>query len=248
MRTAIIIPARLAATRLPNKLLQALGDRPLIACTAAQARKCKNVDEVVVATDDESIKRVVEAHGGHAVMTDVGHASGTDRVAEAAAIVGADLVVNLQGDEPFIHPLDLEDLFQILRQQRTNLATLATPITEMWDWENPNVVKVVCRDDGQALYFSRAKIPFDRDSRHGLKGTMRHIGVYGYQRDALNRLSRTPPHPLEQRECLEQLRALALGMSIAVVPSRSVTLGIDTAEDLARARARVQQLGETAFP
>ncbi len=248
MRTVIAIPARLESTRLPNKPLTILGDVPLVARTAAQARKSRRADRVLVATDADAVVAAVTAHGAEAVLTRDDHASGTDRVAEAVAGTDAELVVNLQADEPFVDPADLDALFDVLEDTGADLATLRAPIEGPAEWRDPNVVKVVCRDDGTALYFSRAAVPYDRARSDDVAGVYRHVGVYGYRREALVRLSRAPVHALERREGLEQLRALALGMSIAVIDSRSGSLGIDTAEDLTRARARVAELGEAAFP
>jgi len=248
MRTVIVIPARLDSTRLPHKALEILGGVPIIARTAAQARKSRRADRVLIATDAPTIAEAVTAHGGEAVLTREDHASGTDRVAEAVDPLDAELIVNLQGDEPFVDPADLDALFEALETTGADLATLRAPIGTIAEWHDPNVVKVVSRDDGTALYFSRAPIPFDRAESGDVGGAFRHIGVYGYRRSALIRLSQTPAHQLERRERLEQLRALALGMTIAVIDARTDALGIDTKEDLTRARARVEELGEAAFP
>jgi 3-deoxy-manno-octulosonate cytidylyltransferase (CMP-KDO synthetase) len=248
MRTAIIIPARLAAARLPGKPLRILGKVPLVVRVAQQAQKCQHVDDVVVATDASEVLEAVTAHGLAAVITRADHASGTDRVAEAAASLGVDYVVNLQGDEPFVDPDDLRTVAMALKSSKTDMVTLCAPITDPAELHDPDVVKVVSRDDGQALYFSRAPIPFARDASLGPAGTFRHIGIYGYTRAALNRLATSPTHPVERRESLEQLRALAMGMSIAVLPARTTARGIDTEDDLAWARRRVESLGEAAFP
>ncbi len=248
MRTAIIIPARLAATRLPNKPLALLGDKPVVVRTLAQAQKCLHVDVVAVATDSEAIAAAVRAHGGMAVMTAAHHTCGTERVAEAAQALDVDLVVNLQGDEPFIDPRDLDTVIAGLRSRDVEMATLSAPITELADFLNPNVVKVVTRSDDTALYFSRAPIPYERAQTGSLDNARRHVGVYGYRRSALKTLAAAPPHPLEKRESLEQLRALAMGMRILVLPAVAVTRGIDTPEDLTWAQARFALAGEAAFP
>lgn len=248
MRTAIVIPARLEATRLPGKPLVALGELPLVVRVHRQARKVRGVDHVLVATEAPEVKAVVEASGGVAVLTRADHASGTDRIAEAIHGLDADLIINLQGDEPFIEPDDLAQVANALRTSDADLVTLRRPMTQRDELLDPSVVKVVCADDGRALYFSRAPIPFDRTGDHRVDGTYRHVGVYGYRRSALQRIVAAPPHPLEQREGLEQLRALALGMKIVLIDGKTHARGIDTPADLEAARRRVAELGEAAFP
>ena len=248
MRTVIVIPARLAATRLPGKPLLAIGDKPLVVRTAEQAKRCRGVDAIVIATDSTEIADAARSHSIEVVRTRADHPSGTDRVAEAAQALDASWIVNLQGDEPFVDPFDLEAVVEGLKGHTSELATLALPIESRTDFESPHVVKVVCRDDGHALYFSRAAIPHAREPSGSLAGLRRHVGVYGYRRDALLALSAAPAHPLERLEGLEQLRALALGMRILVLDARTPTRGIDTPDDLAWARARYETLGEAAFP
>lgn len=248
MRSAIIIPARLGATRLPRKPLALLGGVPLIVRVMRQAHKCRAIDHVVVATDSEEIATVVEQHGGRAVMTSPAHPSGSDRVAEAARELGVDLVLNLQGDEPFIVPSDLEGMVAPLTEDRCDIVTLRTPITSGEELADPSAVKVVCRDDGLALYFSRATIPYERAQTGDCAGTYRHVGVYGYRRATLELMVKSPVHPLEACEGLEQLRALALGQRILVLDAETTMRGIDTPHDLDLAEARVRTLGEAAFP
>jgi 3-deoxy-D-manno-octulosonate cytidylyltransferase len=248
VRTAIVIPARLGATRLPRKPLLALGDLPVIVRVLRQARKVPGIDDVVVATDAPEIAEVVVEHGGEAMMTSAEHQSGTDRVAEVARARGYDAIVNVQGDEPFIDPRDLGAIAKVLQSAQSDMATLVRPIDNRDDFMNPNCVKVVIRDDGQALYFSRATIPYDRHGGQDFAGALRHIGVYGYTRSALAKLTGATVHAMERREGLEQLRALAMGMSIMTVRAESRGRGIDTEDDLAWARAEVARLGEAAFP
>lgn len=248
MCTAIVIPARLAATRLDQKLLADLGGKPLIVQTMLQAQKCKSADRVVVATDSPEIAEAVTQSGGDAIMTRSTHVCGTDRVAEVAEHLDAEWLINLQGDEPFVDPRDLDMLFIKLKHSGADIATLRAPITDVKQWRDPSVVKVVARDDGMALYFSRAPIPHDRHDQDNLEVAFRHIGVYGYQRTALLRLAQTPAHPLEKLEGLEQLRALAIGLSMAVCEGRTRARGIDTQQDLTWARAHVAELGSGAFP
>lgn len=204
--------------------------------------------QVAVATDSAQIFDAVSSYGLRAIMTRSDHRSGTDRVAEAAEQLPCDHVINAQGDEPFIDPRDMTALAEALRHGSCDMVTLKRPITDRQDLDNPNVTKVVTRDDGTALYFSRAPIPFDRRGDLPVTGTFRHIGVYGFRRQALNALCSRGPHPLEEREGLEQLRALAMGLAIAVLPANTDARGIDTEEDLTWARDRVARLGEAAFP
>ncbi len=202
----------------------------------AQASKARSLSRVVVATDDERIAAPVRAAGGEAIMTSVAHLSGTDRIAEVAALIHADLYVNVQGDLPFIEPADLDALVApMLADETIAMATLATPIIDGHEWSNPNVVKVVCGADGNALYFSRSPIPHARDG--GMpKQALRHIGVYAYRRDFLMKFAALPQGVLERVEKLEQLRALEHGYTIRVVASVKPSIEVDTADDLARAR------------
>ena len=201
-----------------------------------QASKAQSLSRVVVATDDGRIAAPVREAGAEAIMTSSAHLSGTDRVAEVAALLHADIYVNVQGDLPFIEPADLDALVAPMRDDETiAMATLATPIIDALEWNNPSVVKVVCGADGNALYFSRSPIPHMRDG--GMpKQALRHIGVYAYRRDFLLKFAALPEGVLERVEKLEQLRALEHGYTIRVVASVKPSLEVDTAADLARAR------------
>ena len=253
--TVVIIPARLASTRLPNKPLALLGDVPVVVRTAQQASKSDL--SVCVATDTPAIADAVRSYQLTAHLTLGDHASGTDRVWEAAQGMpeAAEGIINLQGDEPFIHPDDITALARALAQPGCDMASLMRPITQHEDFTNPNVTKVVCNDRHEALYFSRAPIPHLRDAHLGQTalalnspGALRHLGVYAYRRDALARLCAAGPHPLERCEGLEQLRALAMGLRIQMIFAKTDARGIDTPDDLLWARARVQAHGEAAFP
>lgn len=248
MRIAAIIPARLGSTRLPGKPLAMLGGKPLVVRTALQAQKCKEIDNVVIATDAPQIVEAAKRHHVEAKLTRSDHASGTDRVAEVAHGLNCEAVINLQGDEPFVDPQDLSAMARALRTQVSDMITLRSSIDNPADLTNPNVVKVVTREDGLAMYFSRAPIPFERAGHGDLAHVYRHIGVYGYQRHTLEQLCKYPVHALEKRERLEQLRALVHGLTILVLDAKTVAQGIDTPEDLAQAQTRVEALGETAFP
>lgn len=204
-----------------------------------QTAMARQIARAIVATDDERIASAVRAAGGDAIMTSPEHPSGTDRIAEVARKIEAEIYINVQGDLPFISPADLDALAAPMRADASlAMATLATPIINAHEWSNPNVVKVVCAAaNSDALYFSRAPIPFPRDREEIPEVAMRHIGVYAYRRDFLLKFASMPQGVLERIEKLEQLRALENGHAIRVVASVAPSLEVDTAEDLARARA-----------
>jgi 3-deoxy-manno-octulosonate cytidylyltransferase (CMP-KDO synthetase) len=241
----IVIPARYASTRLPAKPLLDISGRPMIQWVIAASKRTR-ADEVLVATDDE---RVALAAKECAVMTRSDHASGTDRIAEVAASKGwsdATIVVNVQGDEPQLPPEIIDQVASLLEQQPdADIATLCTPISTLEEFLDPNAVKVVSDSNGAALYFSRAPIPWNRDgaprgltSQSSFTGAYRHLGIYAYRVAALREMSQTPPSDLERTEKLEQLRALQMGMRVAVaVATIAPPAGIDTPEDLERVRA-----------
>jgi 3-deoxy-manno-octulosonate cytidylyltransferase (CMP-KDO synthetase) len=193
---------------------------------------------VLVATDDERIASLIRAAGGVAEMTSREHQSGTDRIAEVARRISADIYLNVQGDLPFIPPADLDALAAPMRADpRIQVATLATPIVDDAEWRNPNVVKVVCDAQDDALYFSRSPIPYWRDQAGVPAGALRHIGVYGYRREFLLEFASWPPSHLEQVEKLEQLRAMERGYRIRIVRSVAPSPEVDTPDDLERANA-----------
>ena len=235
MKTAVVIPARFASTRLPGKpLLNATG-KYLVQHVHDRAVDAA-VGPVVVATDDQRIFDAVRSFGGTAVMTRGDHPSGTDRIAEVAAGLDADVIVNLQGDEPQFDPAGVHLLLELLADDpAAGMSTLATPFRSAADFAGPNVVKAVRADSGRALYFSRAPIPFVRDGSPDFRSGhfLHHLGVYAYRRDVLLELAATPPHPLEQLEKLEQLRALAHGIPIQVGVIPHAHRGVDTPEDYA---------------
>jgi 3-deoxy-manno-octulosonate cytidylyltransferase (CMP-KDO synthetase) len=238
MHTAIIIPARYASSRLPGKPLLHFTGKYLIQHVwerACQARAA----HVVVATDDQRILDAVHSFGGTAVMTRGDHATGTDRIAEVAEGLDADIVVNLQGDEPLIEPASLNLLPELLQRDPTaDVATLAVPITTVEQYRDPNCVKVVIDGHGRALYFSRSPIPYvrDGDPNFGRRPALflQHLGLYAYRRQLLLELAQLPPEPLEVTEKLEQLRVLALGRRISVGVVQHAGRGVDTPEDYMR--------------
>jgi 3-deoxy-manno-octulosonate cytidylyltransferase (CMP-KDO synthetase) len=239
MRTAIVIPARYASSRLPGKPLLKQTGKYLVQHVYERACRAHRAGQVLVATDDSRIVAAVESFGGRVVLTRRDHASGTDRVAEVAERLDADTVINLQGDEPLVDPAALDLLADLLEHDGgAEMATLAVPITSREQWHNPNCVKVVCDAAGTALYFSRSPIPYVRDGGPDFTAEpprfLQHLGLYAYRRDFLLRLARLPPHPLEQLEKLEQLRVLAGGQRIRVGLVRHAAVGVDTPEDYER--------------
>jgi 3-deoxy-manno-octulosonate cytidylyltransferase (CMP-KDO synthetase) len=238
MKTAIIIPARYASTRLPGKPLLRTTGKYLV--QHVYERACQSrANQVIVATDDPRIVAAVESFGGRVVLTRRDHPSGTDRVAEVARRLDADVIVNLQGDEPLIDPAALDLLPALLqRDEDADMATVAVPITSQEQWHNPNCVKVVCDACGRALYFSRSPIPFVRGGQPNFAANppafLQHLGLYAYRRHFLLSLATLPPEPLEELEKLEQLRVLALGRRIHVGIVRQAAVGVDTYEDYQR--------------
>src|SRR5262245_21282686 len=239
MRTVIVIPARYASSRLPGKPLLRETGKYLIQHVYEQARKCRRVDDVVVAVDDARVQMAVEDAGGKAVWTRHDHPSGTDRVAQVAGKLDADVIINLQGDEPLIDPADVDSLPGLLEgDPEAEVATLAVPIRSEEQYRNPHCVKVVRDRRGRALYFSRSPIPHVRDGRVNLKADpprfLQHLGIYAYRRPALLELASRPTDPLEEAEKLEQLRALGLGWRIQVGLVEKASVGVDTPEDYER--------------
>lgn len=238
----VVIPARYTSTRFPGKVLAPLHGKPLILHVHDRLAGAAGLSEVVVATDDARVADAVRAHGGHVVMTSPDHESGTDRVAEVARGREADIVVNVQGDEPLIEPALVREVAAALKRDAgADMATARRPVTAPEHLADPNVVKVVCDKRGRALYFSRAAIPHTRDAAGGL-AAWQHVGIYAYRRDFLLAFAAWPPTPLEQREKLEQLRALEHGCAISVIDTRYESIGVDTPADLRRVE---QQLAET---
>jgi 3-deoxy-manno-octulosonate cytidylyltransferase (CMP-KDO synthetase) len=240
MKAICIIPARYGSTRFPAKPLARETGKYLVQHVYEQAAKCRAFAEVIVATDDLRIVEAVESFGGRAVMTRSDHPTGTDRLAEVAAGLDAEIIVNLQGDEPHVPPALLEKLVELLEKNpEAEMATLAARFTEAAEVLSPNVVKVVLGRRGRALYFSRAAIPFDRAAH--LAGRplvpgyfLKHIGLYAYRRQFLLKFPTLAQTPLEKLESLEQLRALENGCSIVVAEVQYASRGIDTPEDYAQ--------------
>jgi 3-deoxy-manno-octulosonate cytidylyltransferase (CMP-KDO synthetase) len=231
-----VIPARYAATRLPGKPLVEIAGKPMIQRVWEQVRQAKNISRVVVATDDDRIRSVVEKFGGEAIMTRTDHATGTDRIAEVAASHDAGIFLNVQGDEPLVSPEAVDALAEAISSDpEVQLATLAVALKTPADIMDPNIVKVVLDFDDNALYFSRAPIPWVRD-----KGTatharhLKHLGLYAYRRSALIEYNTLPPGDLERVEQLEQLRWLENGFKIRVAETEHDSVSVDVPEDVAR--------------
>lgn len=226
-----VIPSRLGSTRLPEKPLRKILDKPMIQWVYEGASKSKLLSDLVIATDSESIAKVASTFGAKAILTSKSCASGTDRVAEVARrLTDFDIVVNIQGDEPMVNDIVVDALIEPFSDEDVNMTSLMTPISPEEE-SDPGAVKVVCKKNRDALYFSRCTIPFDRD---GCKvNRYKHLGFYAYRRDFLLKLSNMEPTPLEKAECLEQLRVLENGYSIRMNLISFGTKSVDTIEDLA---------------
>jgi 3-deoxy-manno-octulosonate cytidylyltransferase (CMP-KDO synthetase) len=232
VKAIAIIPARLASTRLPRKILREINGRPMLAHVYAATRACSALDDVIVATDSEEIASLCRANGWSVRLTSPAHRSGTDRVHEVAQTVDADVYINVQGDEPLARREHLEVLLQLMVDEKIKVGTLKT-LCAAEDIDNPNAVKVVTALDGRALYFSRAIIPFDRD-RTGNVAYFKHLGFYAYRKAALDAFCTWPESQLERTERLEQLRFLDNGVAIRVEETPFDTVGVDSEEDLQR--------------
>jgi 3-deoxy-manno-octulosonate cytidylyltransferase (CMP-KDO synthetase) len=231
MRAIAVIPARLASTRLPRKMLREFDGKPLVGVVYEAVRSSPLLDDVVIATDSEEIMDVCRMRGWNAQMTSAAHRSGTDRVHEISGRVSADIYINVQGDEPLTRTDHIAALLKVMESPDAQVGTLMTPAMEI-DISNPNAVKVVTDLTGRALYFSRATIPFDRDGNH--PRYFKHLGFYAYRKAALDRFVTLPESSLEKSERLEQLRFLENGVSIYVGETPYDSIGVDTEEDFLR--------------
>jgi 3-deoxy-manno-octulosonate cytidylyltransferase (CMP-KDO synthetase) len=244
-----IIPARFGSTRLPGKALRLILGKTMVQRVYERALLARGIESVCVATDDERIARVVEGFGGRAIMTSPDHPSGTDRLAEATRAVNADIVVNVQGDQPFLDPLMIDEAVEpLLADPTLPMATLMHPVHRPEDLQDPSVVKVVTDLAGNALYFSRSLIPYPRQA---IPHTVyEHVGLYVYRREFLQKLAQLPPTPLERIESLEQLRVLEHGFRLRVVETKCRDhlfsgFSVDTEHDLARAEGMLRERGLT---
>ena len=258
MRTLAVLPSRYAASRFPGKPLALIAGKPMIQWVWEAASRAEGVDRVVVATDDERICSAVHDFDGQVILTDPALPSGTDRAAAALELLGEpfDVVLNIQGDEPAMHPNTIAAVVRVMAEHpELPMATAACPFAHMDELFNPNAVKVVTDDRGRALYFSRSPIPYLRNSAvfepdfrpwmqpaqlHCFK---RHLGLYAYRPETLRAFTQLPPHPLEQLEMLEQLRALAAGLAIGVAETAHLSLGVDTPGDVPAAEQLLKERG-----
>jgi 3-deoxy-manno-octulosonate cytidylyltransferase (CMP-KDO synthetase) len=238
MSAIAVIPARLASTRLPRKMLREIAGKPLIGVVYEAVRSSPLLGDVMIATDSDEILRACREHGWKAEMTSPNHRSGTERVHEIAMRHSADMFVNVQGDEPMIRPEHIASLLKMMQDPEAPVGTLKTPAAEE-DIANPNAVKVVTAANGRALYFSRATIPYDRA---GIRlRYFKHLGIYAYRRAALERFVALPESSLEKTERLEQLRFLENGIPIYVAETPYDSVGVDTEEDLQRVIAAFRE-------
>ncbi|WP_408955151.1 3-deoxy-manno-octulosonate cytidylyltransferase [Natroniella sp. ANB-PHB2] len=238
MQVTGIIPARYASTRLPGKPLKEIAGQPMIEHVYRQAIAADSLDQVIVATDDQRIYQAVEDFGGQVEMTSKQHQTGTDRLAEVAQNLDTGIIVNVQGDEPLLNPKMIDQAVEPLLDDSTiQMGTLKHKITEQEEIESPHIVKVITDQDGFALYFSRAAIPYPRQAT-GLN-YYKHIGLYVYRRDFLLNYTEMKQTPLEKEESLEQLRVLENGYRIKVVETEYQAIGVDTPEDLERVRRAI---------
>jgi 3-deoxy-manno-octulosonate cytidylyltransferase (CMP-KDO synthetase) len=231
MKAIAVIPARLASTRLPRKMLREIAGKPLIGVVYEAVRSSPLLAEVFIATDSEEIVGVCREHGWNAQMTSPAHRSGTERVHEVSARETAEVYLNVQGDEPLTRPEHIATLLQVMQNPAAQVGTLMTPAAAV-DIPNPNAVKVVTDLSGRALYFSRATIPFDREGAR--PPYFKHLGLYAYRKTALDRFVNLPESSLERSERLEQLRFLENGIPIFVGQTPHDSVGVDTEEDLQR--------------
>lgn len=229
MTATAVIPARLQSSRFPEKVLADRTGKPLVQHVVDQVKRCRNVREIIVAADSQRVADRLKSFGTRVILTNPDHPSGTDRIAEVAMQIDAELLVNVQGDEPEIEPETIDLLIERMNQTGSRMGTVVTPFAAPRDPADPNIVKAVLALDGSALYFSRHAVPFDRDGT-GKPTYFHHLGVYGFRRSFLLEFASWSPTPLEQTEKLEQLRALEHGVRIDTVTIPSAPAGIDTAE------------------
>ena len=238
LRAIAVIPARLASTRLPRKMLREIAGKPLIGVVYEAVRSSPLLKDVIVATDSEEILRICLDHGWNAQMTSSVHRSGTERVHELSGRENAEVYINVQGDEPLVRPEHIATLLEVMQNPDAQVGTVMTPAIKA-EIPNPNAVKIVTDLKGRALYFSRATIPYDRDGV--APRYFKHLGLYAYRKAALDRFVSLPESPLERSERLEQLRFLENGISIYVGETPYDSIGVDTEEDLQRVIRMLQR-------
>lgn len=236
MKTIGVIPARFASTRFPAKVLANIAGKPMIRHVWEKATQCKELDEVLIACDHQEVFKAAQNFKARVVMTDPCHASGSDRIAQAVKDLNVDIVVNIQGDEPFVDPQAIDALAVLLKQDtKILMGTVIKPITDEADAVNPNVVKCVVDGKGYALYFSRAPIPYHRGGVSSGNRGFKHLGLYAYRKDFLMEFTNWPKGALESIEELEQLRALERGVKIKTTVTTHESMAVDTPQDLQKA-------------
>jgi 3-deoxy-manno-octulosonate cytidylyltransferase (CMP-KDO synthetase) len=241
MKTLGVIPARIASTRFPGKVLAILAGKTLIQHVWEKAKACKELDDVLIAADSDTVKSVALSFGAKVVMTKPDHPSGSDRIAEAVTSVDTDVVINIQGDEPFVDPETIDSLARLLKNDAAcSMGTVVKEITDDLEFINPNVVKCVIDDKGYALYFSRAPIPYNRDGKSSIK-RYKHLGLYAYRKDFLLKYTTWPKGALESIEQLEQLRVLEQGYRIKTVVTTYESIAVDIPADLTKAEEWLKQ-------
>ena len=242
-----VIPARLGSTRLSQKVLRPIGGKPMIYHVWHRVKQARLLSDLVVACDDPSIEACVRDFGGKAVMTRVDHPNGSSRVAEVAQRMDADVIVNIQGDEPLIYPGNIDAIVKAFQNDPAEqVVTLVIRKSDRKEYENPNVVKAVADDSGHALYFSRSPIPFFRDAGEGSFDYLKHIGIYGYRREFLLKFITWESSPLEKTEKLEQLRILERGFRLKVVETAHDSIGVDTEDDVTRVEQELKKQNTAA--
>ncbi len=251
METIGIIPARYGATRFEGKLLADFCGKPIIQHTWENAKKSKSIEDLIIATDDKRIYNAAKGFGANVIYTSKAHKSGSDRLTEAIASIDTQVVVNIQADEPLIHPSMIDDVVgPLLKSKDIQMATLCHKIKEEYELFDKNIVKVVMDRMGFALYFSRSVIPYkprSTNNGHKISSHYKHIGIYAYTKDFLFIFKSLPQSKLEKIERLEQLRVLENGYKIKVIETRFDTIGIDTPEDLARAIEKIKGSKQLSF-
>lgn len=242
LTATVVIPARYASSRFPAKIIASQTGKPLVQHVVEQVLRCRHVRQVIVAADDQRIVEALAGFGTRVVMTRADHPSGTDRIAEVAAGIEDEIIVNVQGDEPEIEPEVVDQLIERIIESGSPMATAATPFARREDVPNPNLVKVILNQRGQAIYFSRLPIPYDRDAAGvGLYEYLLHLGLYAYRRNFLLEYAAWAPTLLEQAEKLEQLRAVEHGVPIEVLKVHRSSHGVDTPEQYAEFVARYKK-------
>ncbi len=245
MKTIGVIPARYASTRFPAKVLAAINGVPMIEHVWRRCKQCRQLDEILIACDEEVVLNMAKGFGATAVMTALHHPSGSDRIAQAVKDLDVEIVVNVQGDEPFIDPATIDALVAAIKADAScQMATVVKEITDEQDFTNPNVVKCVLDKDGYTLYFSRAPIPYNRNPVKpvGMK-LYKHVGLYAYRKAFLLKFTSWPKSSLENMEQLEQLRALEQGVRIKTIVTTAESVAVDTPQDLQRAEEFMRRHG-----